>query len=140
MMLKREWSNYSGFTTTSLAGIAGAPLATPAGAAHTEVGIIERGEQASSGNLAGDGGQSVELILSWIRHAASNAAIRISNQHPPASIDGAVIEIEQVAALVASPAVPDATRRNRTIGCCADGRPASPAFAGKWYAECTAPR
>src|SRR5215471_11160402 len=85
-----------------------------------KLSTIQRSEQPAPANLTGNGGQRILCrcralrgILGRIGHATAGAAIGIAHENPPKLVDGDVVEVEQIAAWVAAPLVPDAAALHR---------------------------
>jgi hypothetical protein len=111
-----------GSTMNPACGIAEAEFAAAfvITAASAELSAIESSKQPATASLARDGSQRVLCryrsgrgILRRIGYAGSGATIGIANQHATDHIHGDVIKVEQIAARIASAAVPDTAALHR---------------------------
>src|SRR5262249_53955025 len=105
---------------------------------QAEVGAVPGGEQPSTSHLPGKGGQRILRsrwagggVLRGIGNAATGAAIGVSHQHAPKLVHRDVVEVEQVAARVATASVPDAAALDWIRGRCINRGPCAAGIVGK---------
>src|SRR5438132_13674831 len=79
-----------------------------------ELRAVEGGEEPAPAHLARDGGERIlrgsrarGSALCGIVHTGTGAAVGVSDQPAPDPLDGDLVEVEQVAALVGAASVPD---------------------------------
>src|SRR5258708_9505994 len=129
-----------GASADSRGGVAKAQLATAfiVTAARAKLRAIKGGKQTAPSDLARDGrarilraGRAGGGVLRGIGHACSGAAVGVTNEHASEPVNGDVVEVEQIAAQIASSSVPDASALHRVGRRCVRRRPRPAAVPGE---------